>query len=238
MRKSVNQSEWKHQENRGFVAWLAGLATNKFLLLVAFILFGTALFHEPILIWYWNWIRVEFSEFESEADVLVYMDIRCQRLEDAAKLVQSGEAKLLYSFDYNDVTCKEQFDDVVEKYDLEGKAFWGGVSETSFGAVQKFHRTMESQNIPHNKIYFMCISPAMRRISWAFRENVGEAVRLKSSHGSLWHFEKSNHPRWWTSEYVRRGMTVETQKTLGYWIYYVVLNQKKPLNVEEKDIPR
>jgi len=235
--KSAEQLGWDGKVHRP-ADYLKRLVANKFTLLITVIILGAALFHEPMLIGYWNWLRVEFSEFESEADVLVYMDIRCQRLDEAAKLVQEGKAALLYSFDYDDWTCKKQFDAAVEKYALKDRALWGGISDTSFGAVQSFHNTMESQSIPHSKIYYMSISPAMRRISWAFRENLGKDVQLKSSHGSLWHFEKSNHPRWWTSGYVRRGIVAETQKTVGYWIYYVVLNQKKAVNIPDHNIYR
>jgi hypothetical protein len=225
-------------ENRFFLSFFKSKLFTRLSILSSCAIVLIGIFREPLLLNYGQWLAPNLTEFTSSADVLVFMDVYCPRIDSAAQRVANGEAKALYMFPYDDVNyndCKKNFTDAVKKYKLEKRAYWGPVSDTTMGAAQSFREVMQKANVPHQKLLLTTVKFAVRRTHWSLKHVLGSDVLINTYGAS--DNSMMDDPRWWRYPSSRGWVVVETQKMAGYFFYYGLLGNKETHNIREKDIP-
>jgi hypothetical protein len=227
------------RENGFFISFFKSKLFTRLSLFSFFTVILIGIFREPILLKYGQWLAPNLTEFTSSADVLVFMDVYCPRIDSAAQRVANGEAKALYMFPYDDVSyndCKKNFTDAVKKYKLEKRAYWGPVSDTTMGAAQSFREVMQRANVPHQKLLLTTVKFAVRRTHWSLKHVLGSEVLINTYGAS--DNAAMNDPKWWRYPPSKGWVYGETQKMVGYWFYYGLLGQQETRNVREKDLLR
>ncbi len=139
------------------------LFRNTILASLLILVTSITLFHEPILIYYGQWLAP--SNPQPTGDVVISLGDK-NRIETAVSLLASGQVKALYA----DVIDPKQLQEIVTKNGLSpSKIYWGGKPKNTFDEALAFHRTMNSANFPYHRVVIVSDRYHLRRSQWAFR---------------------------------------------------------------------
>ncbi|MBR8833959.1 MAG: YdcF family protein [Stigonema ocellatum SAG 48.90 = DSM 106950] len=181
-----------------------------------------ALFHEPLLINYGQWLAP--SNPQPIGDVVVCLG-GGNRIETALSLLASGQVKALYT----DAIDPKQLQEIVTKSGLPShKIYWGGYAKNTFDEALAFRRTMNSANVPYHQVVIVSDRYHLRRSQWAFRQVLGSDVAITTH--AIPANEAMSDPRWWKHQESLDWVISETRKSLFYYLYYGLFGSRKPLS--------
>ena len=181
------------------------------------------LFHEPILIYYGQWLAP--TNPQPTGDVVVSLGGGQHRIETALSLLESGQVKALYT----DAIDPKQLQEIVTKNGLSSsKIYWGGKPKNTFDEALAFHRTMNSANFPYHRVVIVSDRYHLRRSQWVFRQVLGSDIAITTYATPA--NEAMSDPRWWQHQESLNWVISETKKSLFYWVYYGLFGSRTPLS--------
>jgi len=184
-----------------------------------------ALFYEPLLISYGQWLAP--SNPQPIGDVVVSLG-GGNRIETAINLLASGQVKALYT----DVIDPKQLQEIVTKNGVSfHKIYWGGNPKNTFDEALAFRRTMDSAHFPYHHVVIVSDRYHLRRSQWAFRQVLGSDVAITTH--AIPADEAMSDPRWWKYQESRDWVMSETRKSLFYYVYYGLFGSRKPLSPKD-----
>ena len=194
--------------------------------------------NQYFLIQYGKWLSPEDNVLKS--DIIVSQNAAVGRLATSLNLLKSGQSEMLITVALSKKLLREiMLEEHIEEKLIDKIYFGGCVSPTTFDDAINTLDALKKLGFKNKSITVVSEKYCLRRMKMIFQHVLGSDFHVKTSptvHPSLAMRKVLSSDYWWHDDYTTRAVIIETQKTIFYWINYIVLGRKTSLDIPVNEV--